>query len=102
MWHTLCTDIVYSMLTKNTDFKIKLFQYQERKILKFYWPYKTHPHQNTASIKPKVTILKMAYLIKKTCYEIWCFVYFWNDPQAKFFLFSNTVIQCVSISEKDV
>ena len=47
------------------DFNIGLFEYREQKMFGIHWRCETHPHQNTASIKLKIT----------THYELFFFLF---------------------------
>ena len=56
---------------KETDFKVELFEYQERQIFEIRWLSKTHRHYNTASIEPTTAILKWNLQFK---FSFWNFV----------------------------
>ena len=43
---------------KKTDFRIKLFKYQEQLIFEIHWLRKIDPYQNTPLLTPKITIIK--------------------------------------------
>ena len=68
-------DWILDLNGEKTDFKIESFENEEEWIFEIYWLCKRHPQWNTASIKPKITILlKMTSSIWKSVTKF-CFLF---------------------------
>ena len=77
---TICATNVHKSYTSSiqittTNFKIELFSHGEQQIFEMILLGKTHPHRNTASINPHITIFKW-HLQLKIPDEIVFFVWF--------------------------
>ena len=75
-------------------FKIGLPEYQKQLLFQVYWPCKTHPHQNTASINPNITISKWNHLRLEQPLRSLFSVEFQNGPRAKLFYFRVDFCRC--------